>query len=108
MPELWVPGIEGPLDAFVERLLRRIETFARDAGVERAVVEVELQDGSRFVVDSIDAEPGYGFLTLRPHVGDDRETPAELIVPVGSIKRIELDRAEEERERFGFPLPEPK
>ncbi len=31
--------------------------------------------------------------------------PGEVIVAVGSIKRIELDRAEEQRARLGFSLP---
>lgn len=106
MPELWLPGVEGPLDAFVERLHRQIEAFARSAGVERAVVEVELSDGWRFTVEEILPEPGWGFLTLRPHPGDERETPEQVIVPVASIRRIELDRAEEERARFGFSVPD--
>ena len=104
MPDLWVPGVEGPLDAFVERLQRQIETYAREAGVEQAVVEIVLADGSRFTVEEILPEPGWGFITLRPHAGDERESPEQMIVPVASIKRIELDRAEAERARFGFPV----
>ena len=95
----------GTQDEFVERLHRQIERFAREAGIERAFVEVELFDGARFALDSIDAEPGFGFVTLRPHRADEDDLPAELIVPAGSIKRIELDRAEEQRARFGFSLP---
>jgi hypothetical protein len=106
VPDLWIPGVEGPLDAFVERLHRQIETYARGAGVEQAVVEVELADGWRFAVEEILPEPGWGFLTLRPHRGGEDETPEQLIVPVASIKRIELDRAEEERARFGFSVSE--
>ncbi len=104
MPELWLPGVEGPLDAFVERLQRQIETYAREAGVKQAVVEVELADGSRFAIEEILPEPGWGFLTLRPHPSDDRESPEQMIVPVASIRRIELDRAEEDRARFGFSV----
>ncbi len=103
MPDLWVPGWAGPLDDLVERIHRRIEQFARDAGVERAFVEVELADGARYSVESLAAEPGYGFVTLRPHAEDD--VPDEVIVPIGSIKRVELSRAAEERGRLGFSLP---
>ena len=95
----------GPQDEFVERLHRQIERFAREAGIERAFVEVELADGARFALDSIDAEPGFGFVTLRPHRGAEDDLPAELIVPAALIKRIELDRAEEQRAQFGFSLP---
>ena len=49
------------------------------------------------------AEPGYGFVTIRPHPGDD--VPGEVIVPVGSIKRIELSAAADERTRLGFSVP---
>jgi hypothetical protein len=103
MPELWVPGWAGPLDDLVDRIHRRIEQFAREAGVERASVEVELADGVRYSVESLSAEPGYGFVTLRPHREDD--VADEVIVPIGSIKRLELSRAAEERGRLGFSLP---
>ena len=105
MPELWLPGLEGPHEAFVDRLHRQIERFATQAGVERAYVEVELGDGSRFVLDSISPEPGFGFVTIRPHRDSDAGGPEELIVPIVSLRRIELDRAEEERARVGFSLP---
>ena len=103
MTELWVPGFAGPLDQLVERIHRRIAQFAEEAGVDRAFVEVELADGVRYAVESLSAEPGYGFVTLRPHAGDDM--PAEVIVPVGSIKRVELSRAREEHQRPGFSIP---
>jgi hypothetical protein len=97
----------GPLEDFVERLHRQIESFASDAGVEQAFVEVELVDGARFPLDSISAEPGFGFVTLTPHEAVEEELPERLIVPVGMIRRIELLRAEEQRSRFGFSLPAP-
>ena len=106
--ELWLPGVSSaPQDEFVARLHRQIERFAEDAGVERAFVEVELLDGSRYTVDSLSAEPGFGFVTIRPHPDpdDDFDVPEQLIVPVGTIRRIELARAEEQRARFGFSLP---
>ena len=103
MPDLWVPGYAGPLDELIDRIHRRIEQFAREAGVERAYVEVELADGVRYAVESIAAEPGYGFVTIRPHAGED--VPGEVIVPIGSIKRIELSAAAEERTQLGFSVP---
>jgi hypothetical protein len=103
MPELWIPGYAGPLDDLVNRIHRRIEEFAREHGVEQAYVEVELADGVRFAVESLAPEPGYGFVTIRPHPGED--TPAEVIVPIGSIKRLELSAAAEERTRLGFSVP---
>ena len=103
MPELWVPGYAGPADDLVERIHRRIEQFASEAGIEQASVEVEFADGARYAVESLSPEPGYGFVTIRPHPADD--VPGEVIVPVGSIKRIELSRVAEERGRLGFALP---
>jgi hypothetical protein len=103
--ELWVPGVEGPHEEFVDRVHRHVARFARDAGVERAYVQVLLQDGSRFALDSIEPEPGYGFVTLRPHPDVDEDLPEAVIVPIATIRRLELDRAEEERAAFGFRLP---
>ena len=106
MSNLWLPGIpSGPLEEFVERLERQIARFTEQAAVERAYVVVELVDGWRFALDSLSAEPGFGFVTLRPHPEQDEELPAEVIVPVGSIRRVELDRAAEERARLGFSPP---
>jgi hypothetical protein len=102
-PDLWVPGFAGPLDDLVDRIHRKIEEFVHEAGVEQVFVEVELVDGARYAVESLTAEPGYGFVTIRPHPGED--TPALVIVPVGSIKRIELTTAAEERTQLGFSVP---
>jgi hypothetical protein len=103
MPDLWVPGFAGPLDDLVSRIHRRIEQLAKEEGVERAFVEVELADGARYSIESLSPEPGYGFVTIRPHPTD--ESPAEVIVPVGSIRRIELSAAAEERTQLGFSVP---
>ena len=103
MPDLWIPGFAGPLDDLVDRIHRRIEEYAKESSVEQAHVEVELADGVRYAVESLAAEPGYGFVTIRPHVGD--EMPGEVIVPIGSIKRIELSKAADERTRLGFSVP---
>ncbi len=105
MTSLWLPGATGPLDQFVDRLMRQIADFAGEAGIERPVVEVELADSARFTLDSISAEPGYGFVTLRPHPGDD-DGPEVLIVPVAWLRRIELRRAADEDVRLGFTLPQ--
>jgi hypothetical protein len=103
MPDLWVPGFAGPLDDLIDRIHRRVEQFARDAGVEHAFVEIELADGARYAVESLSPDPGYGFVTIRPHPGGD--VPGEVIVPVGAIKRIELSRAGEQRAQLGFSVP---
>src|SRR5581483_197071 len=100
---LWVPGFAGPLDDLVDRIHRRIELFADDAGVEQAYVEVVLVDGARYAIESLDPAPGYGFVTIRPHPGED--VPGEVIVPIGSIRRIELSRAAEQRAALGFSVP---
>ena len=101
MPELWVPGAPGPsLEDFVERLNKTVERFASEHGGGRAAVEVELADGALLQLVSIVPEPGYGFLTLCPHVDDD--TPAEhLVVPVGAIREIRI-RVPEDRPHFRF------
>ena len=56
-------------------------------------------------LDSLSAEPGFGFVTLHPHPDQDEDLPERVVVPVGSIRRIELDRAMEERRRPGFSAP---
>src|SRR5207248_3377676 len=83
MPDLWTPVAELPHEAFVERLHKAIASFAETTGVEKPVVEVELSDGSRFVLERIEPEPGFGMVTL--YVTDAREdAPEALIVPIGS------------------------
>jgi hypothetical protein len=92
-----VPGAAGPQDDLVERLHRQIQAYG-----DGAVVEVELRDGTRLELASISPEPGYGFVTLRPHPED--EPPSEVIVPVGAIARITISKLEPEQP-FGFRLP---
>ena len=69
------------------------------------MVELELADSARFVLEKIEPEPGFGMVTL--HVrADDNDAPDALIVPLGSIRRIELRSAPEERlGGFGFSVP---
>jgi hypothetical protein len=109
VPELWVPGLAGPHEDFVQRLLRHIERFAREREIEQASVDVELRDGSRFRLDRVLPEPGFGFITIVPHEqqrAQEEDIPAEVIVPIGLIERIDIHEAHEQRGRFGFALPE--
>ncbi|MFL5961178.1 MAG: hypothetical protein ACJ75G_13060 [Gaiellaceae bacterium] len=107
MPELWTPVAELPHEAFVERLHRAIASFAEATGVEKPLVEVELVDTSRFVLERIEPEPGFGMVTV--YLTDARDdAPDALIVPIGSIRRIELRKAPEKSERFGFSVPPAK
>jgi hypothetical protein len=101
-PELWVPGAAEPsLDDFVTRIHRQIERYTATHGAERSHVEIELGDGERLALESLSSEPGYGFLTLAVHEGE------QLIIPVGAIRRITLGPADEDR-RPGFALPQQK
>jgi hypothetical protein len=95
---------EGPHEAFVERLHRTIAAFAEANGVEKAFVELELVDSARFVLERIEAEPGYGMVTVFVQSADD-DAPDALVIPVGSIRRIELRKAAEQHVGFGFSLP---
>jgi hypothetical protein len=103
VPELWVPVREGPHEEFVERIQRAIARFAEQAGVEAPLVEIELADTSRFTVDRIEPEPGFGMVTIYVHEGRDPDTPDAIVIPIGTIRRIELRGAQDERSaRFGF------
>jgi len=102
-PDLWVPGAAAPsLEAFVQRIHQQIERYTSTHPAERSHVEVELADGARLTLRALASEPGFGFLTLSVH--SDEDEPDELIVPVGSIRRISLGPADEAR-RPGFALP---
>src|SRR5437870_4938968 len=109
MPELWIPGAAGPsLEDFVEKLHKSIATYQENHGLKESSVQVELADGALLWVRSISPEPGYGFITLCPHTEDraGSDPNEDVIVPVGSIRRIILGPAEAQRARFGFSLPE--
>jgi len=93
------------MDRFVDRVHAQIERYTSTHGADRSEVEVELAGGERLALQSLSAEPGFGFVTLTVHPEDDRE-PEQLIVPVGSIRRIALGPAEGDRIRFGFALPD--
>jgi hypothetical protein len=97
--ELWLPGAAEPsLEDFVTRVHGQIHAFTASHPAERSHVEVELADGERLSLQSLSGEPGYGFLTLTVHDGD------QVIVPVGAIRRITLGPADEEH-KPGFALP---
>jgi len=105
-PDFWVPGAAEPsLDAFVDRVLRQIETYTATHTAEQTHVEVELGDGERLTLRSLSGEPGYGFLTLSVHSANG--VAEDHIVPIGSIRRIALGPADESR-RPGFALPKEK
>jgi hypothetical protein len=105
-PDVWVPGSAEPsLDTFVSRVLSQIERYTATHSAEQTHVEVELTDGERLTLHSLASDPGYGFLTLSVHSFEGEAE--ELIVPVGSIKRISLGPADDER-RPGFALPKGK
>jgi hypothetical protein len=101
--ELWVPS-GASTDDFIARIHQQVARFAAEHGLAQAMVEVDLRDGPRLVLDSISPDPGQGFVTLRPHAEgeDERE---ELIVPLASVALIRISPTEEEP-RFGFGLPD--
>ena len=61
MSGLWTPQAELPHEAFVERVHKAIASFAEANGIEKPLVEVELADSSRFVLDRIDPTPASGW-----------------------------------------------
>ena len=102
-PDVWLPGSAEPsLDDFVARVVRRIRSYTETHTAERTHVTVELAGGEQLTLRSLSSEPGYGFLTLSVHLADGEAE--EVIVPVGSVKRISLGPADETR-RPGFALP---
>ena len=82
----------GPLDELVKRILRRVELFKEEHGLEEVEVSVELMDGALHRLQTLSADPGFGFISFRPHEGDEEE----VIVPLGAVREI----------RIGMPGPE--
>ena len=101
--ELWLPSALS-VDDLVDRIHRQVARFAEQERIPQAIVEVELRDGPRLVLDSLSPEPGQGFVTLRPHPDEDGERE-ELIVPLATIARIRIARPEDPETTFGFALP---
>jgi hypothetical protein len=95
--QLWIPGAPGPHEDFVARIQRQAAALGTNVSVT-----VELLSGATFELISLSPDPGYGFVTLRPH--PEGEAPSEVIVPVGSIAQVRL-HAPEERRQFGFDVP---
>jgi len=102
MSELWVPGSPSAHD-FVARVHQQIARFGETHGLDQARVEVALREGTFYVLDTLSPEPGYGFVTLRPHPEDEGERE-ELIVPLAAVTHIRISPAEHEPQ-FGFALP---
>jgi hypothetical protein len=103
-PHIWTPGMAGPLDEFVARITRMVAAFVEQHGLETAEVRLELADGSRHLVASAAAEPGFGFLSFVPHRAAGEE-PKHLVVPIGAVKTIEISAPDPERP-FGFVVSE--
>jgi hypothetical protein len=102
---IWTPTQEGPYEDFVGRIVKSIASFAELHGVATPLVEIELLDGARFVLEKIEPEPGHGMVTLHVRAQEDDDVDA-LIVPLGSIRRIELRKSPEHKlVAFGFNLP---
>jgi hypothetical protein len=102
--QIWTPGAVGPLDEFVGRVTRMVADFAREHDLEQAELRIELVDGSRHVLATAAAEPGFGFLSFVPHVVEDGE-PKRVIVPIGAVKAIEISKPDPDRP-FGFAATE--
>jgi hypothetical protein len=58
------------------------------------------------VLDRVEPEPGFGMITIYIQ-GSEADAPDALIVPIGSIRRIELRKSAEARVGFGFSVPPP-
>ncbi|MGZ8716048.1 MAG: hypothetical protein ACXWYO_02945 [Gaiellaceae bacterium] len=63
-------------------------------------------DTGRFVLDRIEPEPGFGMITFYVRRVEEDE-PDALVIPIGSIRRIELRKTAEERVGVGFSVPRP-
>jgi hypothetical protein len=66
-----------------------VEGFTREHQLEQAEVRLELADGREYVVESVSAEPGFGFLAVVPH-RDEGQEPKQVIVPIGTVKLVEI------------------
>ena len=92
----------GPLDEFVARLTRMVAAFVQEHGLETAEVRLELADGSRHLVASATADPGFGFFSFVPHRAAGEE-PRHVVVPIGAVKSIEISAPDPEQP-FGFTI----
>jgi len=78
----------GPLDELVQRILRRVDAFKVEHALEEAEVSVELVDGSLYRLQTISADPGFGFVSFCPHC--DQGEAEEVIVPLGAIRQLRI------------------
>jgi hypothetical protein len=101
---IWTPGMAGPLDELVARLARMVAAFAEEHGLEQAEVRIELADGTRHVLATAMAEPGFGFFSFTPHPEDGRN-PRRVIIPIGAVKTLEISAPDPESP-FGFAASE--
>jgi hypothetical protein len=85
----------GPLDELVKRILRRVEAFKQEHGLEDAEVSLELVDGSLHRLRTLSAEPGFGFVSFCPHCDDD--DPEEIIVPLGAVRELRIGAPTQEQ-----------
>jgi hypothetical protein len=97
---VWTPGAAGPLDEFIGRLGRMVTAFVQENGLDVAEVRLELADGSQYLVERTNAEPGFGFFSFTPHREGDDE-PRRVIVPIGAVRSIDISTPDPERP-FGF------
>jgi hypothetical protein len=92
----------GPLDELVKRILRRVDVFKDEHSLQDVEVSIELMDGSLHRLHTMSSDPGFGFVSFRPH-GDD---PEEVIVPLGAVREIRIGVPGSEQ-AFGFAGPAP-
>lgn len=94
----------GPLEELVKRIERRVDAFREEHGLPEAEVSIELADGSLYRLRTLSAEPGFGFVSFRPH--GDGATPEEVIVPLGAVREIRLGAPASEQ-AVGFTVTVP-
>jgi hypothetical protein len=90
----------GPLDEFVARVNRMVSTFMQTEGLDAVEVQIELVDGTPYLVASASPDPGFGFFSFLPHRAAGEE-PRQVIVPIGAVRSIEISAPDPERP-FGF------
>jgi hypothetical protein len=78
----------GPLDELVTRVLRRVDSFKEEHGLDEVEVSIELVDGSLYRLKTFSAEPGLGFVSFCPHCEDGE--PQEVIVPLGAVRELRI------------------
>ncbi len=89
-----------PEERWARTLLDEIAEFAASHERPEPLVRVTLGDGEQFFLAALEPRPGRGFVTLHPHpehVSDlvpgrsgGMLTPRALVVPLGSVTKVEL------------------